>query len=93
MPGVLEPIVLLDREGADLLETYGRKVREESELNIGNLAGYMEARDLYDIPWSSRLDTVKPRIAQATRAGATYTVERTDRRDQRTVRLTLGGVV
>ena len=90
--GVLESITLLDRAGETLLETYGRRVEDSSDLALDALTGYNETRDLYDVPWSPGLRDAMPSLSRAVRGGVTYVVERSVRRDQRNVRLTLGGV-
>ena len=94
MTAVLEKISLKSRTGETLVETYGRRVRQTAETGGDDLANYAEAADQYDVPWSSAVASAVAKVAFADvgQPAVSYAVDGTERRDQRTLRVRLGGV-
>ena len=91
MADILERMVLLARDGTEIMTVYGRRRSAETDETAGAvLVGYQDTREVLDVAWSTSLVSALPRVHRVQRDGVLYRLDSHARRDQRTVRIFLG---
>ena len=90
--GILESMVLRDREGAELSPpspVYGRRFSAETDEAVAALVGFQVAREVFDLAWSAPLAAALPKVATVEKGGLVYRLDSYSRTNQREFRVFL----